>query len=446
MEYIKIEDYFLLLLYVILLYTLVFIHSKKYKGTGLRRYFISAFILHIVGTVLYAMVIQYFYGYGDSFGFFEGGKFIQNLVSSTGDPFTPFLNSSEDFQKMVSVNTGGDFTLPTGIDTDSNLIIMKISALLSYMSFNSYIIISLFFGMFSFIGLWKLFKTLNDISQKKGQRMLAIAILYTPSIWFWGSGLIKDSLCLGCIGLLAYFIHKILIKKKFGIKDPILMFLLFYLLFVIKSYLASVMLISFALSCTLFLILKSRTNIFKFASVIGIVLVTASILILSFSNNLDSILEDTSKNIEVFKGAYSNAEIEDARTNSSFTAVEVNGSLSDIVLKSPIAILTTLFRPFFWEVQKPIMALSALESFLTLLATVFVLLKCRIHKFFRYILSDPYLFFSFTFSLILAAIVGISTFNFGTMVRYRLPILPFYLFMLVYIYIKHKESLLEKSK
>ena len=266
MEYIKIEDYFLLLVYVILLYTLVFIHSKKYKGTGLRRYFISAFILHIVGTVLYAMVIQYFYGYGDSFGFFEGGKFIRNLIGSTGDPFTPFISSGEDFQKMALVNSGSDFVLPTGIDTDSNLIVMKISALLSYLSFNSYIIISLFFGMFSFIGLWKLFKTLNEISQKKGQKMLAIAILYTPSIWFWGSGLIKDSLCLGCIGLLAYFFHKIFIKKKFGIKDPILMLLLFYFLFSLKSYLASVMLASIALSCTLFFYSAKQNKYYKICS------------------------------------------------------------------------------------------------------------------------------------------------------------------------------------
>ena len=118
--------------------------------------------------------------------------------------------------------------------------------------------------------------------------------------------------------------------------------------------------------------------------------------------------------------------------------VEIN--LPNIILRSPLAVFTTLYRPFLWESNKPIMFLSALESALILLATVYLLVKCRISKFFYYIFTDPYIFFCFTFSILLGVIVGFSTFNFGTMVRYRLPILPFYFFMLLLIYIKIREA------
>ena len=440
MEYIKIEDYFLLLVYVILLYTLVFIHSKRYKGTGLRRYFISAFILHIVGTVLYAMVIQYFYGYGDSFGFFEGGKFIQNLISTTGDPFTPFFSSGEDFQKMAMVNSGSDFVLPTGIDVDANLLVMKISALLSYISFNSYLIVSLFFGMFSFFGIWKLFKTFNEILQNKGQRILAIALLYTPSIWFWGGGLIKDSLCLGCIGFIVYFFHKILIKKNFSVKDPIILILLFYFLFSLKSYLAMVILFSITVSFMLFILMQSKKNILKLITASFVLLFTLIVITVNFSSSIESIVEDASKNIEIYKSVYANADTEDDRSKASFEGSSDIGSLSDIIVNTPQAIFTTLFRPFLWEVKKPIMAFSALEAFLGLLATVFVLIKCRIRSFFYFIFTDPYLLFCFIYTMALSIIIGNSTFNFGTLIRYRLPIIPFYLFMLLYIYIKNSDK------
>jgi len=440
MEYIKIEDYFLLLVYVILLYTLVFIHSKRYRGTGLRRYFISAFILHIVGTVLYAMVIQYFYGYGDSFGFFEGGKFIQNLISTTGDPFTPFFSSSDDFQKMAMVNSGSDFVLPIGIDVDANLLVMKISALLSYISFNSYLIVSLFFGMFSFFGIWKLFKTFNEISQKKGQRILAFAILYTPSIWFWGGGLIKDSLCLGCIGFIVYLFHKIFIKKITTLKDPILLLVLFYFLFSLKSYLAMAILFSISISFMLFILMQSKKNIIKLITASFILVFMLIVITINFSSSIESIVEDASKNIEIYKNVYANADTDDDRSKASFESTSEIGSLSDIVVNTPQAIFTTLFRPFLWEVKKPIMALSAIESFIGFLATIFVLFKCKIRSFFFYIFTDPYILFCFIYSMALSIIIGNSTFNFGTMIRYRLPIIPFYLFMLLYIYIKNADK------
>jgi len=440
MEYIKIEDYFLLLIYVILLYTLVFIHSKRYRGTGLRKYFLSAFILHIVGTILYAMVIQYFYGYGDSFGFFEGGKFIRNLVSTTGDPFTPFFSSGDDFQKMAMVNSGSDFVLPTGIDVDANLWVMKISALLSYISFNSYLIVSLFFGMFSFFGIWKLFKTFNEILQKSGQRILAIALLYTPSIWFWGGGLIKDSLCLGCIGFIVYFCYKLFIKKNISLKDPILLFAMFYLLFSIKSYLANTLLLSLAISFILFIFLQSKKNIFKLITASFLFLFITIVVFINFSSSIDSVVEDATKNIEIYKSVYANADIEDERSKASFEGSANIGSLSDFAINTPQAIFTTLFRPFLWEVKKPIMAFSALESLLGFIITIFVLIKCRIRSFFYYIFTDPYILFCFIYSMALSTIIGNSTFNFGTMIRYRLPIIPFYLFMLLYIYIKNADK------
>ena len=130
---------------------------------------------------------------------------------------------------------------------------------------------------------------------------------------------------------------------------------------------------------------------------------------------------------------------------ASFSGATISTSVPDIILASPVAIFTTLFRPFIWETRKPIMLFSALESLVLLIATLYVLFKCRIFKFFYYIFGDPYLFFCFVFTMILGIIIGFSTFNFGTLVRYRLPILPFYFFMLLYIYTKNNDAAAKRS-
>ncbi len=437
MEYITIYDYLLLPVYLFAFYFLISMKSKKYEGTQLKKYFNTAFFLHMGGSVMYCMIIQYYYGYGDSFGFFQGSNFIRNVINTTGDPFSPFFMSGTDFGNLYTV-TGGDYALPTGIEVVSNLTIMKISAALSYVSFNSYLIISLFFGLFSFTGLWKLFKTLNNIYEKKSERLLAFAILYTPSICFWGSGLIKDTICLGSLGFIIYYGYKIFIQKKIRFMDPVLLLLLFYLLFIVKSYLAIGLMVSVVLAYVINIISRSKKSVFKLMVVTFIVLLSATILIASLSSTLGSIIEDSKNNIETFKGAY--ASLDDEKGITEFGTANADISIPGILLRSPLAVFTTLYRPFLWESDKLVMLLSALESLLTLLLTIFVLAKCRIWKFFYYIFSDPYLFFCFTFTILMGVLIGLSTFNFGTLVRYRMPILPFYFFMLLSIYIKNKEA------
>ena len=213
MEYIDLYDYLLLPLYILLFYFLAVIKSKKYGDPDIKKIFFTAFFLHIAGSVLYCMVIKYYYGFGDSFGFYDGGNFLRKMISATGDPIRPFFMTGSDFEKLGIITTDSDLSLPTGITIDSNLAIMKISTLLSYFCFNSYLIISLFFGLFTFTGLWKLYRTLNEISQKRTEKFLAYLVLYTPSICFWGSGLIKDSVCLGALGFIGTYVYRIFIKR-----------------------------------------------------------------------------------------------------------------------------------------------------------------------------------------------------------------------------------------
>ncbi|MDB5251193.1 MAG: hypothetical protein JWP27_362, partial [Flaviaesturariibacter sp.] len=99
--------------------------------------------------------------------------------------------------------------------------------------------------------------------------------------------------------------------------------------------------------------------------------------------------------------------------------------------KLPAAVNVTLFRPYLWESRKVIQILSALEATLFMLATLYVIRKRGIKNFFGALVSDPNLLFFIVFTLIFAFAVGISTGNFGSLSRYKIPCLPFYAAMLI---------------
>ena len=64
--------------------------------------------------------------------------------------------------------------------------------------------------------------------------------------------------------------------------------------------------------------------------------------------------------------------------------------------------------------------------------TVWIILRVR-SQVFRYLLKPP-VFFCLTFALIFAFGVGVSTLNFGTLSRYKIPVLPYYILTLGFIY------------
>ena len=77
------------------------------------------------------------------------------------------------------------------------------------------------------------------------------------------------------------------------------------------------------------------------------------------------------------------------------------------------------------------MLLSALESIFLMIATLYVMGRKKFAVFKA--LGDPNILFCLVFSITFAFAVGVSTFNFGTLTRYKIPLLPFYLLALFLI-------------
>ncbi|MCX6296724.1 MAG: hypothetical protein NTX97_11795, partial [Bacteroidetes bacterium] len=124
---------------------------------------------------------------------------------------------------------------------------------------------------------------------------------------------------------------------------------------------------------------------------------------------------------------------------NSFNIGDVDASFTGIMSKAHLAITATLFRPFLWDAKNPVMFISALENTYILLLTFFLLIQLKFFGFFSLIGDNPLLLFSILFALFFAFSVGIATSNFGSLVRLKIPCIPFFvssLFVLKYLYEK----------
>ena len=81
-------------------------------------------------------------------------------------------------------------------------LVSRITAVAGLLCFNTYTVMALIFALISFTGMWAMYLTFIKIRPQL-YKELAIATLFVPSVFFWGSGLMKDSLCIGALGWLS---------------------------------------------------------------------------------------------------------------------------------------------------------------------------------------------------------------------------------------------------
>jgi hypothetical protein len=326
--------------------------------------------------------------------------------------------------------------------------VIRLDALFSFVCFGSYAVINLFFACLAFSGLWKLHLFFYE-QYPKLHKQFAISILYFPTLAFWSAGLLKDSLCIAALGWLTYSLYGLLYKRKSIIKNTILVIISAYFLSVLKIYI----LLAYVPFFVLFIILKNTQNIrFKFLrfilapALIGVSIYSFTTIFSAYNEELGaySVEEVTSSITHLNEVLESRTGRDDAASNFSLGA-DYDGTFKGLMKISPIAVGTTFFRPFIWEAHKISQLMAAVESLVLMFFTLFILFKSGLFRLIKWTLSDPLIMYCFLFAVVFGLFVGASTLNFGTLVRYKIPCLPFYAISLFLIYEKVKERALRKA-
>jgi hypothetical protein len=138
--------------------------------------------------------------------------------------------------------------------------------------------------------------------------------------------------------------------------------------------------------------------------------------------------------------------VRDQYGDNKFDIGAFEPTIQGIIPKIPIAINAGLYRPYLWESGSPTMFFSGLENTYLLFWSLVLLIRTKVLGFFTKIFSFPLFIFCLSFSLFLAFSIGLTAGNFGAMVRYKIPLLPFFASMLMVLsYMKLIEPKTQKG-
>lgn len=422
-------------LYLLFIYFVsTYIQHKNIKDKPFYKWYVKGLMVKMIGAIAVCLIYQFYYTGGDTVNYFQTAKAISNLLAKDSNIFFDVLagnNSSENYSYFDS-STGW----PVYWRDQNAFFVARLILPLYLLSFNSFIVTSMLLAWICYTGIWHLFILFNEHFPTL-QKELAISILFIPSVVFWGSGLLKDTVTLSAVGTYTYYFYYLFIRKRYYFKNVFYLLVNAFLLIAIKPYILFALLPGSLiwLSNERLTKVKSKTLralVGPFFILIG---VSLSIWLLSQMSDflglyaIDNVLDRAVVvNLDQKQEYYG---------GSSFDIGEFKADPISMLKKAHLAIAATLFRPYLWDAKNPVMLMSALENTYIMILTIFLLIRLKFWGFFTLIGKNPLILFSVLFSLFFAFSVGIATSNFGSLVRLKIPCIPFYvssLFALKYFY------------
>jgi hypothetical protein len=427
----ELKDLFLTPIYLIILYVIAYSIRSAVTNSHTKRYFIPAISVKFVGAIALGLIYQFYYGGGDTFNYFNQSKIILEAFDESFILGFKLMTANGEANADIWLYS----TRMYWYTAPAEFMVIKITTLFGLLSFQTYTVVALLFATFSFSGLWALYLTILKIYPALSKQ-LAWAVFFVPTVFFWGSGLLKDTICIGALGWMFWAFYKVLIERKPTILSIIIFITNTLLINIIKKYI----LLAFMPGILFWLFLVYNKKIhnpllrklsFPFFLLIGVTLAYFAATNITAGDQLyavDKLAERTKITADYL---YS---ISVQQEGSAYKLGELDGSFGGMLRLAPQAINVSLFRPYLWEVKNPLMLLSAIESFIFFCFTLFVFFRVGLLKTWFQIIRNPFLLFCLIFTLAFAFAVGVNSNNFGTLVRYKIPFVPFYMAMLLVLY------------
>jgi len=204
----------------------------------------------------------------------------------------------------------------------------------------------------------------------------------------------------------------------------------FYLIITIKAYIIFALLPGLLIFANFERLKRIESNFVKII-VIPLSLIAVFFLVQTLFFDFNEMFGKYSADNILEEAAIQNSDLQRSVYGSnSFDIGAFEPTIQGALSKFLPAVNAALFRPYIWEVGSPTMLFSALENIILMLLFGWMMLTKPI-KFYKEIIQDPFITFCLLFTIILGFGVGLSTANFGALVRYKIPFLPFITFLIL---------------
>ena len=381
--------------------------------SSLKRLYWPAVLFKLLAGIALGLLYTYYYNGGDTFSYFNDGVKLANLARHDVSTYISFLWSGDDSYSIWSELV---YRQPRA------MFLSKITSVFSLLTADSYWVISLYFSSISFYCSWMLARKILTLNADSGFAV-AMAFLFFPSIVFWSSGLIKESLAMAAMFFLCSIFLRVWGKETLRLLEWTLTIFALWILWNLKYYYLGVLLPVTATALfarSIFSRMKPKYLAAKLL-VWGVIFVGPMLLISVLHPNFypERFLQ------VVVSSYYEFYEISHAHNVIDYGNLEP--TVTSIAKNIPLAIYSGLYRPFLTEASTLLQVLSATENLVLMILTIAAL--TQIKKLIRS--RHRLLIFSvFAYVFILCILLALSAPNFGTLSRFRVGFLPFFVLLL----------------
>jgi hypothetical protein len=430
-------------IYCLLFGGLGYFLESKMTSSITKKYFMIGLILKLIGGMSVGLIYYYYYKGGDTVTYYTYGA--QHI-------FDAFKHSpSVAFQMIFGDNTYTAQNFPyvskIWVYRDSaSYYCVRFAGFFNLFAFNTYSGTSILMAFFSYICVWRLYQFLVDLYPDMNKQF-AIGFLFMPSVFFWGSGVLKDTITFAFLCLIIRALLTIYYQRKNLLINVLITIISGFFLAEIKIYIliALIPALVFLYGYGPIKAIKNpliKIGLTPFIAALGVGLGYFAIQKVGESNSKYN-LEAMAKTAEVTARWIHHVSVTEG--GAGYTLGDYDFGAMGVLKKTIPAIFVSLYRPLLIEAKNPVMLLSAIESsyFMWLLYLSYFK-NFSLNSLARS--KSIIIPFSLIFVLIFSWAIGLTTYNFGSLVRYKIPMMPFYVVAMTLIQRNKKLILAQRNK
>ena len=401
---------------------------KFFNLQGLsRRFLVLAFISKIIAGVILTLTYTYYYDVryeADTFKYFDDSYHLHKVAFQNPKAYLRILfgigNGKDLMPYLDSMN--GWFPAERKTFYNDNRTVIRINALIRWFSFGSYYVHLLIFSFSAFYGLAFIYKAFHRYFSGK-KIWLGLILFFTPSIVFWSSGILKEGPLLLVFGITINLLNKVFVRRAYW-QHYLLLILCVLFLFHLKFY-VGLLLIPATTGYLWIIKPKGPHPIIK--TILNFTSYYIMAVIWHFCNLNWSLFTVLKWKRQDFLGL---AKLVNAKS------LIKTGNLED----NPLSFLqhftwglfNAIIRPLPWEIYSLVLLPNAIENCLI----VFFIFTCILFGKRKNFQSIGYFFLMYAFALL--TIIGMVTPIMGSLVRYKIPAIPFLLMFFLLFMEKEK--------
>ena len=407
---------------------------RRRSSDSTYRFFFKGLLIKMAGTVGFCLLYLFYFEGGDTFDYHQNGVALVNLFFNDFSAWTEVMLSSQPENYYYFNADTGYPNLRHFLDPET-FNVSRILFFFELITFKSFIGASVLLSAICYLALFSLYQVFYQIS-KVDKAYLFYATTCVPSVLFWSGGMLKDTITLFCSIITVVLIYKIL-HDRVRLMRILGVLLALFTIIKVKPYLIVGMLPAVILWIMLRNIMAVRS---AFIRVLLVPLVVFVFTIAGFAgwNAISGSLGDYSSVQGIIeKAAITQEDLQNQRyEGNSFDIGAFEPTVQGAFSKFPQATVAGLYRPFLFEANNLIMILSGLENLVLLLLSVIAIF--RVGYISALLRNHPIFAYTLIFAVIFGFAIGLSTSNFGALVRFKIPMLPLLSPFLFLIYYRNK--------